>query len=81
MAKPSHRLTKQDHLKAMPIRRRGDGEIVEEPTNPQTQRQAGRSEAPTSEAPKEPASALGRLVYSAGAWGEPGQNLLVPIPA
>ena len=49
----------------MPIRRRGDGEIVEEPTNPQTQRQAGRSEAPASEAPTEPASApLGDSLFA-----------------
>ena len=49
----------------MPIRRRGDGEIVEEPTNPQTQRQAGRSEAPASEAPTEPAPApLGDSLFA-----------------
>ena len=42
----------------MPVRRRGDGEIIEEPTTPQTQRQGDDSQAPpASEAPTEPASA------------------------
>ena len=42
----------------MPIRRRGDGEIVEEPTTPRTQPGGDRSGAsPASEAPTEPASA------------------------
>ena len=49
----------------MPIRRRGDGEIAEEPTDPQTDRQAGRSDAPTSEAPTEPDSAaLGDSLFA-----------------
>ena len=42
----------------MPVRRRGDGEIVEEATTPQTQRQGDGSQAPpASDAPTEPASA------------------------
>ena len=42
----------------MPIRRRGDGEIVEEPTTPRTQHGRDSSGAsPASEAPTEPASA------------------------
>lgn len=40
----------------MPVRRRGDGEVVKEPTNPQSRHRGGRSGSPQSEAPTEPAS-------------------------
>ena len=40
----------------MPIRRRGDGEIVEEPTNPLPPRGGSRPRTPPDEAPTEPTS-------------------------
>ena len=48
----------------MPIRRRGDGEIVEEPTKPLPNRGGSQPTTPASEAPTEPASAPADSLFS-----------------
>ena len=48
----------------MPIRRRGDGEIVEEPTNPHPNRGGGQPTTPASEAPTEPTAPPADSLFS-----------------